>query len=99
MATQQVVTSSKRFSLSLNDFWRGLIMAIGGAVFQIVVDTIQQGSLTFDWKKIGTAALGAAVVYLSKNFFQTPKIVVTNPTEKQVTDVKDGDATVKVIPS
>lgn len=93
---QQNAVSSRQFTLNINDFWRGLIMAVGGAVFQIIVDTIQQGSLTFDWQKIGLAALGAAVVYLGKNFFDKPKVVILNPTDAQVEMVKEGDAKVTV---
>lgn len=88
-------TTSKQFRLNINDWWKGLIMAVGGAVFQIIVDTIQMGSLTFDWQKIGMAALGAIVVYLGKNFF-TPSSIMVKAPEATIEAVKEGDATVKV---
>lgn len=96
MAQQQTAVSSKQFTLNLNDFWKGLIMAVGGAVFQVIVDTINSGSLTFDWAAIGKTALGAIVVYLGKNFFDKPKVVLLNPTDAQVDLVKEGEAKVTV---
>jgi uncharacterized membrane protein YebE (DUF533 family) len=96
MATQQTTTTSKQFSLNLNDFWKGFLMAIGGAIYGIILGTIQAESLTFDWKKIGIAALGAAVIYLGKNFFTQAKIVVNNATPETVEAVKTGDIEVKV---
>jgi hypothetical protein len=89
-------TTSQQFSLNLNDWWKGLIMAVGGAVFQIIVDTIQLGSLTFDWQRIGMAALGAIVVYLSKNFFTPSAIVVKDVPKETVEAVKEGEARVVV---
>lgn len=94
MAT--TVTTSKRFTLNLSDWWKGLIMAVGGAVFQIIADTIQSGSLIFDWPAIGRAALGALVVYLGKNFFTPSAIVVKDVPKETVDAVKDGEARVTV---
>ena len=93
---QQTAVSSKQFTLNLSDFWKGLFMAVGGAVFQVILDTINSGSLTFDWAAIGKTALGAVVVYLSKNFFDKPKVVILNPTDAQVNMVKSGEAEVTV---
>ena len=89
-------TTSKQFTLNLNDFWKGLIMAVGGAVFQIIVDTINSGNLTFDWSAIWKTALGAAVVYLGKNFFTSSAIVVKDVPKETVEAVKEGDAKVTV---
>lgn len=93
---QQTAVSSRQFTLSLTDFWRGLIMAVGGAVFRIIYDVINSGSWVFDWKAIGLAALGAALAYLAKNFFDKPKVVILNPTDAQVDLVKEGDAKITV---
>lgn len=94
---QQTVVTSSRFSLNLSDWAKSLVMAVGGAVFGLIQASIQSGSLDFDWKKIGLAALGAAVVYIGKNFFDAPRIVVTDAPPETVQAVKDGDATVKVV--
>ena len=89
-------TTSKQFTLNVSDFWKGLIMAVGGAVFQIIVDTINSGSLTFDWAAIGKTALGAIVVYLGKNFFTPSAIVVKDAPKETVEAVKEGDARVTI---
>lgn len=95
MAT--TVTTSKRFSLNLNDWWKGLIMAVGGAIFQVVLDTINTGSLQFDWPAIGRTALAAFMVYIGKNFFTKSAIVVKDVSRETVEAVKEGDAEVKVL--
>lgn len=69
--------TSALFSLGLNDFGKGLLVAIGGAVVAAIETSLQAGSLTFDWKAIGTAALAAGVSYLAKNFFTPAQIVTT----------------------
>lgn len=91
-----VTTSSKRFSLNINDFWKGLIMAVLGAIVGFVQGVIESGELVFDWKAIWRLALGAAIAYLAKNFFDKPKIVVTDVSDKTIDAVKDGSADVKV---
>jgi hypothetical protein len=57
-----------KYSLNAKDFLRGLLIAVGTAVLVIVQNTISAGVLTFDWKEIGMAAVGATVTYLAKNF-------------------------------
>jgi hypothetical protein len=91
-----VTTSSKRFSLNLNDFWKGLIVAIGGAVVQTAMSSLEAGSLTFDWNKIAITGLSAGLAYLAKNFFDKPKIVVTDVHNDTIDAVKDGVAKVEV---
>ena len=54
--------------LQMQDLFKGLVVAVGGAVFAIIQPLITTGQFHFDWKYIGTIALGAAVSYLGKNF-------------------------------
>ena len=56
-------------TINWQDLLKGLIVAVGSAVFAVIYTTIQAGSLTFDWKAIGITALSAALAYLSKNLF------------------------------
>lgn len=70
----QKITSSF-LSLNSQDFVKGLLVAVGGAVIAVIENTVQAGSLTFDWKAIGSTALAAGVSYLGKQFFTTAKIV------------------------
>lgn len=59
--------------LNVKDFVKGLIIAVLAAVLQVILDTVSQGTLTFDWAAIGKLALSAAGVYLTKNLFTNSK--------------------------
>jgi hypothetical protein len=59
---------SKLFSVGLQDFLHGLLIAVIGAVLTVVTNTLQAGALTFDYKAISTTATIAAVSYISKKF-------------------------------
>lgn len=55
--------------LNAQDFIKGLVVAVGSSVITILYSTLEAGSLSFDWKKIGVVALTSALGYLMKNFF------------------------------
>lgn len=57
-----------KYTFSTRDFLRGLLMAVGTAVVTIIVETVSAGTLTFNWTAIATAGIGAAGVYLLKNY-------------------------------
>jgi hypothetical protein len=44
-------------------------MAVLTTVITIIYQTVEAGSLTFDWKSIGTMALTSALAYIMKNLF------------------------------
>jgi hypothetical protein len=95
MATQpDAKVSSKQFALNAVDFLRSLFMAVGGAVITVIEQTLEAGSLTFNWKQIGIVAGTAAVTYLAKNYFQKPVIQIP-VTPTQVDAVKGMDTTAK----
>jgi hypothetical protein len=54
-------------------------MAVLSSVITIVYQTVEAGSLTFDWKAIGTMALTSALAYIMKNLFtnSTGKLFAT----------------------
>lgn len=56
-------------NLNSSDFIKGLIMAVLSSVITVVYQTVEAGSLVFDWKAIGTMALTAALAYIMKNLF------------------------------
>jgi hypothetical protein len=56
-------------NLNTTDFIKGLIMAVLSSVITIVYQTVQAGSLVFDWKAIGTMALTSGLAYIMKNLF------------------------------
>lgn len=59
--------NSTLLSLNNKDFIKGLLVAVLSSVITILYNTIQTGSLTFDWKAIGTMALTSALGYILKN--------------------------------
>jgi len=61
--------NSTLFNLNSNDFLKGLIMAVLTSVITVVYQTVEAGSLVFDWKAIGTMALTSALAYIMKNLF------------------------------
>lgn len=73
---------SPLFSININDVLKGLLMAVGTPAVFLIQQTIQSGSLTFNWKSIGMAAIAGGSAYIVKNFF-TPSVptqtVTTTP--------------------
>ncbi len=67
--------TSPLFTLDWKDLGKGLLVAVGCAVVAALEATLKMGSLTFDWKQIGSVALAAGVAYLGKNFFTKQKTV------------------------
>lgn len=61
--------NSTIFTLNTNDFLKGLIMAVLSSVITVVYQTVEAGSLVFDWKAIGTIALTSGLAYIMKNLF------------------------------
>lgn len=61
--------NSTFLNLNSSDFIKGLIMAVLTTVITIIYQTVEAGSLTFDWKSIGTMALTSALAYIMKNLF------------------------------
>lgn len=60
---------SKLFSVNMKDVAKALLIAVLTPVLIIIQQSISEGTLTFDWKHIGMAAVGGGVAYLAKNFF------------------------------
>jgi len=92
----ETTTTSKQYSLKLNDFWKGLIMAVGTPVIAIMLLALQAGSFDFDWKTIGTVAASALLTYIGKNFFTAPSIVVKGATKETIDAIDNGTAEVSV---
>jgi uncharacterized MnhB-related membrane protein len=56
------------FSLNTKDFLKGLIVSVLTSILTIVYTSVQAGSFAIDWKAVGTAALTAALAYITKNY-------------------------------
>lgn len=76
-------------SLNVQDFVKGLVIAIGGGVVAIIAPSIQDGSWVFNWTTIWHTAVASALAYLAKNLFTpTPKTVQIDPSKTSVIDSK-----------
>jgi hypothetical protein len=59
--------NSSFLNIDLKDLGKGLIVAVLTSVLTIVYNTVESGSLTFDWKLIATTAITTGLGYLLKN--------------------------------
>lgn len=89
---------STKFSLSLNDFWKGLIIAVGTAIFPIIMQSINANQLTFDWKLIATTGIGAFLTYLAKNYFTDDTKAAVKTLAKQDVTMIDNSTNTPVTP-
>lgn len=79
---------SELFSLSVQDWLKGLFVAVLGAVVSVIQTSITAESFTFDWQSIWKVALAAGLAYLSKQFFTgTPSKVQIDPSKTEVIEV------------
>lgn len=53
--------------IKLSDWSRGLIVAIIMTPLTIIYQSVNAGTLVFDWKAVLAAALGGGIAYLLKN--------------------------------
>jgi len=66
---------AKQFSWKLRDLFRGLIMAVLTPAVLIIQQSLEAGTLTFDWKHIAMASVAGGFAYLVKNFFEPSKAI------------------------
>lgn len=88
-------TTSSQFSLKWFDVFKGLAVAVLTPIFTIIITSVNNGELTFNWKAMGLTGLSAGLAYLLKNFLSPPQIIIKD--SETVKAVKDGEAEVKVI--
>jgi len=66
---------SKQFSLKWRDVVRGFILAVLTPALLIIQQSLEAGSLTFNWHQIGMAAVAGGGAYLIKNFLEPTKAI------------------------
>lgn len=88
--------TSEQGKLNFRDFIKGLIVAVLTPAFTIAIDSLNEGSLTFNWAKIGATAGAAMLAYLLKNLFQPTQITMIPATKEEAEAVKSGEAEVIV---
>lgn len=71
-------TTSPLFTINWQDALKGFIVAAISAPLTIITISLDAGTFTLDWKKIGIMALTAGLSYIVKNFL-TPQTVVSQP--------------------
>lgn len=59
---------SKLFSLNIQDFFKGLVVAVISAVVTFLYNTMDSGEVVFNWKQIATISLTSALAYIIKNY-------------------------------
>ena len=90
-----IITTSNQFTLNVKDLLKGLLIAVIAPVFTVIMNSLNAGSLEFNWKAIAITALSAGLAYILKNFLAPAAIIIDAP-PAQVQAVKDGDAQVIV---
>lgn len=69
----QIVTS-KQFTIDWRDAGKGFLIAAITGAFTVITESLDAGTLHFDWKNIGIASLTAGIAYLAKNFFTKSEV-------------------------
>lgn len=67
------MNDSNLFSLGWKDAIKGALMAVLTPIFVVIQQSLEAGSLVFEWKTILLAGLAGGVAYLTKNFFTAPQ--------------------------
>jgi hypothetical protein len=73
---------NKQYSLEWRDVFKSFLIAVLTPIIPIVEQSIEAGTLTFNWKLIGLTAVGAALAYLTKNFLTPTQTVVQGDATK-----------------
>ena len=81
------IQENKQFTLQGRDFWRGLIQAVGTVVITLLLEQLESG-LGYDWGVTLNAAIGAALTYLLRNFFEPTKTVAIAENEIEAKTMK-----------
>lgn len=91
-------TTSTFLGLDLKDFLKGVVMAVLVPVITIITQSLDAGTLTFNWVSIGIAALSGFLGYLVKNFLTPSSVSIQNITKAEVKAVKEGEAVATIVP-
>lgn len=76
-------------TLIVPDWAKALIVAVLSAPVGLILDTLNTGTLVFDWKKVLIAALTGGIGYLAKNFLTgSGGQLLTNKPKEEVSDAK-----------
>ena len=68
--------TSEQYTIGWKDGLRSLLIAVVTPVIDVIIQSLNEGSLTFDWKRIAVTGLSAGLAYLAKNYFTPSEIVI-----------------------
>lgn len=91
-------TSPGAGKLNLNDFLKGLLIATLSTPITIITQTLNSGTLIFDWKTIGIVALASGLSYIVKNLLTPAQITLNNPDPELLKKVQEGKSNVIILP-
>lgn len=81
------VILNKQGSLNWRDLLKGGILAAISPVFTILIQSLQAGDFTINWKSILNVAIIAFLTYLSKNLFGPASVETTYSSNAKATEV------------
>lgn len=90
-------TASSFLNLNWADFIKGAILAALTTPFTLILDSLNAGSLTFDWKHLGIVAISGLAGYLLKNLLSPATITLSDVSKAEVKSVKDGNSVATVV--
>lgn len=85
------IITSKIYSLNKSDLLKAALIATLTPVLVLIQNSLDSGSLTFDWKALGMAAIGGFLAYLTKNFFTPSKLILPVSVKDQIPDAIDNE--------
>lgn len=89
MAETKVILS-KQFTLQWRDVIRGVVIAALTSALVVIQQSIDAGNIEFNWKSIGTAAIGGGVAYILKNWLlEPPKVITTTSTNTKAVNAAE----------
>lgn len=91
-------TASSFLNLNWADFIKGAILSAITMPITIILESLNAGSLTFDWRHIGTVAAAGFLSYVLKNLFSPATITLSNVSKEEVKAVKEGESVATVVP-
>ena len=70
------IQTSKLFSVNFRDILKGALVATLTPVIVLIQQSLEAGTLVFNWHALAMAAIGGFLAYLIKNFFTPTQVVV-----------------------
>lgn len=91
--TEPKIVTSEKYSLSIRDLFRGLVVAVIGAVLPIAQELLtawQSGEdIEMKWRTVVATAIQAGIAYLLLNYFSNSKVIaVTGKTHLKEAEQK-----------